>query len=116
MDKLILLPPPAFLIIFSFAIIFGQVFLRFLTFKKKDSKDDGCGKAYSCGEDEVKHLIQPDYSQFFPFAFFFTILHIIALMATTVPIATLDSITIAVFYLIGAVISLSVFLRGVREK
>ncbi len=29
---------------------------------------------YACGEDMPSHLMQPDYSQFFPFAFFFTVI------------------------------------------
>ena len=32
--------------------------------------------------------VQPDYGQFFPFAFFFTILHVVALMVATVPAGT----------------------------
>jgi NADH-quinone oxidoreductase subunit A len=92
------------------------MFLMLTAWKKKGAKVDGTGKSYECGEQGGKHLIQPDYSQFFPFAFFFTILHIIALIATTVPVDALDSLTIPVFYLVGAVIALSVFLRGVRNK
>jgi NADH:ubiquinone oxidoreductase subunit 3 (subunit A) len=115
-DKIILSPPIAFLIILAVAFFVGQFFAFFTVWKKKGVRAEGTGKAYECGEDGAKHLIQPDYSQFFPFAFFFTILHIIALMATTVPVETLDSFTITIFYLVGAVTGLSVFLRGVRNK
>src|ERR1035438_10348921 len=51
---------------------------------------------YSCGEDLPTHMIQPDYAQFYPFAFFFTILHVAALMAATVPAATLTTVLIGV--------------------
>ena len=116
MDNILLSPPVAFLIILAFAFLVGQMFLMFTAAKKKGARSEGTGKAYECGEEGAKHLIQPDYSQFFPFAFFFTILHIVALMATTVPVVTLDSLTITVFYLIGAVVCLSVFLKGVRNQ
>jgi len=42
-------------------------------------------KAYACGEDIPQTMVQPDYGQFFPFAFFFTILHVVALTVTTLP-------------------------------
>ncbi len=116
MDKIILSPPVSFLIILALSFLLGQMFVMSTAWKKKGARIDGTGKAYECGEVGGKHLIQPDYSQFFPFAFFFTILHIIALIATTVPVEALDSLTIPVFYLVGAVIALSVFLRGVRNK
>jgi NADH:ubiquinone oxidoreductase subunit 3 (subunit A) len=117
MDNIVLSPPVAFLIILALGFLLGQIFFVSTVWKKKGAKiEEGTGKAYECGEEGAKHLIQPDYSQFFPFAFFFTILHIIALMATTVPVVTLGSFTITIFYLVGAVTCLSVFLRGVRNK
>lgn len=54
---------------------------------------------YACGEELASHLIQPDYGQFLPFAFFFTILHVMALMAATVPVTTSGSSAIAGLYL-----------------
>jgi len=41
--------------------------------------------AYACGEVLGENRAQPDYSEFFKFAFFFTILHVIALVAATFP-------------------------------
>jgi len=41
--------------------------------------------AYACGEILDENRVQPDYSEFFKFAFFFTILHVIALVVATVP-------------------------------
>ena len=68
-------------------------------------------KSYACGEDVPTHLIQPDYTQFFPFAFFFTILHVIALIAATVPFETFETFTIAVIYILGAIVGLSILFR-----
>ena len=41
--------------------------------------------AYACGEILEENQVQPDYSEFFKFAFFFTILHVIALVVATIP-------------------------------
>jgi NADH-quinone oxidoreductase subunit A len=79
---------------------------------KKPVHADGSAKPYACGEDMPRgHMIQPNYAQFVPFAFFFTILHVIALMATTVPVETPEVFVIAVTYLLGAVVGLSILYR-----
>ncbi|MDD5496565.1 MAG: hypothetical protein PHP46_05645, partial [Candidatus Omnitrophica bacterium] len=82
-SKLILTPPVAFIVILVTTILVSDLLSR-LSFKRKE-QPEGMGKSYACGEDTLHHLVQPDYSQFFPFAFFFTILHVVALMVTTVP-------------------------------
>jgi len=41
--------------------------------------------AYACGELIDENKAQPDYSEFFKFVFFFTILHVIALVVATFP-------------------------------
>ena len=56
-------------------------------------------------------MIQPDYSQFFPFAFFFTMLHVVALMIATVPVGTETPFLLPVVYVIGAIIGLVILLR-----
>jgi NADH-quinone oxidoreductase subunit A len=68
----------------------------------------GLTKEYACGEDVPTAMIQPDYSQFYPFAFYFTILHVVALMIATVPVATIETSVIAVVYILGAIIGLCV--------
>jgi len=70
----------------------------------------GLCKPYACGEEFKGHML-PDYGQFFPFAFFFTILHVVALTVTTIPTETHGSFAIAVLYLVGAVVGLSVLFK-----
>jgi len=108
--KLLLIPPVAFLIVLSTVVFLAYLFSR-CAFKRKDSFYGKQGKAYSCGEDFNDHLIQPDYSQFFPFAFFFTILHVVALVIATVPTETNMSFAVAAIYVLGAVIGLIILLR-----
>ena len=110
MNEISLLSPPlAFLIILAAAaaLSFGLSRLGI----KRRTLADSSGEPYACGEDLPSHMIQPDYGQFLPFAFFFTILHVIALMATTVPVETGAAFVIAVTYLLGAAVGLSILYR-----
>jgi NADH:ubiquinone oxidoreductase subunit 3 (subunit A) len=108
-NELLLSPPVAFIAI-MLAAVFGAYVLSKLAFKPKKIPA-GLTKEYSCGEDIKTHMIQPDYTQFFPFAFYFTILHVVALMIATVPVATMQSFTIAVVYIMGAIIGLFVLYK-----
>ena len=78
---------------------------------KAKKEDEASTKAYACGEDMPTSMIQPDYSAFFPFAFLFTILHVVALIVTTAPIETAGSFTIALIYVAGAVTALFILFR-----
>ena len=104
----ILIPPIAFLIVFAVVIAFTLLLSR-LAFKSKGGA--GMVKPYACGEETPDTMVRPNYGQFFPFAFFFTILHVAALMITTVPIETSAVATIACIYVAGAVVGLFVLYR-----
>jgi hypothetical protein len=106
--SLILTPPLAFVIILAVVTALSYLLSK-LSCKTKSGEDSS--KAYACGEDVPTSLIQPDYSVFFPFAFFFTILHVVALVATTVPVETAGSFAIAVIYVIGAITGLFILFR-----
>lgn len=109
MNSLILTPPVAFLIILAATLTLSYLLSR-LSYKAKPN-EEASTKAYACGEDMPTAMIQPDYSAFFPFAFLFTILHVVALIVTTVPVETLSSLAIAVIYVLGAITALFVLFR-----
>ncbi len=105
MNELLLSPPVAFLIVL--AVSLGLSYLSVpLAFRRKAGLPGPSLDSYACGEEVPPPRVQPDYSQFFPFAFFFTILHVVALMVATVPTATAGSLVIAVVYLLGAIFGL----------
>ena len=107
--QLLISPPVAFLIVLL-AVLGVSLALSRLAFRpEKVAK--GLTEPYACGENLANHMIQPDYSQFFPFAFFFTILHVAALMAATVPTGTWGITFIAVVYVVGAIVGLLVLYR-----
>ena len=109
LDSLILTPPAAFLVILIATMAFSKLLSK-LSYKAKPS-EEASTKAYACGEDVPTSMIQPDYSAFFPFAFFFTILHVAALVVTTVPVETTHSFVIALIYVAGAITSLFILFR-----
>lgn len=109
MQDILLLPPIAFIILLIFVclIYFLASFLSF----KRGKQSERAVDAYSCGEEFSGHMIQPDYSQFFPFAFFFTILHVVALVIATAQTNTLETFAIAIVYIAVAIVGLSILLR-----
>jgi hypothetical protein len=111
-NELLLSPPIVFIMIMAAAIFFAFVLSK-LSLKPKKIPE-GLTKEYSCGEDIKTHMIQPDYTQFFPFAFYFTILHVVALMIATVPtvsMSNMQTFLIPVVYILGAIVGLFVLYK-----
>lgn len=109
MNRLLLMPPISFIILlvvcFGLSYIFSKV-----SFNSKGKKDSQ-GKPYACGEDCYNHLAQPDYTNFFAFAFFFTLAHVATLVMTTVPRETIKIFAMALVYVIVSALGLYVLLR-----
>jgi NADH:ubiquinone oxidoreductase subunit 3 (subunit A) len=82
MGNILLSPPLAFVILLLASVLLSY-FSKFIAAKGVYSL--GKGEAYACGEDVELHKVQPDYSQFFSFAFFFTIMHVVVLIVATMP-------------------------------
>jgi NADH:ubiquinone oxidoreductase subunit 3 (subunit A) len=105
MEKILLSPPIAFVILLGISLLFS-FFSKFIAAKGITSA--GKEKSYACGEDVEVHKVQPDYGQFFSFAFFFTIMHVVALIVATVP----KEISIMPFiYILVAVMALFILFR-----
>jgi len=109
MEKWFLSPPVAFGIVFLACVAVSRLFSR-LSFRPK-SQANGKGEPYACGEETYDHMAQPDYSDFFPFAFFFTIAHVATLIMTTVPTETLETFVFALIYIAAAALGLYILLR-----
>ena len=107
MNSFLLLPPVVFVIILVTVLLFAH-FASKLSMKGKEAS--GKRKAYACGEDLGEHRLQPDYSQFFSFAFFFTIMHVVVLVIATAPVGFLVSI-MGCIYIAAAVVALLILFR-----
>ena len=110
MQQILLSPPVAFIVFLAFLFLLSGLLSK-LAFRSQKQQKEGTGKSYACGEDIPDHLAQPDYSQFFPYAFFFTIAHVACLMVTTVPAATVKIMVMAMVYICVVIIGLYVLLR-----
>lgn len=106
----LLIPPVAFLIMLAFAWLTG-VGYKPLAIKPSGPQSPGKLKPYACGEDVTDHVAQPDYSQFFHFAFFFTIMHVVALVVATVPVKAFATAILAGLYLLSATLGLFILFR-----
>lgn len=105
MDQLFLSPPIVFIILLICGVFFSLM-VSYLapssvaTIRKNES--------YACGQRNVDHMVSPDYEQFFPFAFFFTIMHVLVLVVATAP---KDNITLPLIYVGAGILSLLILFR-----
>ena len=109
MIKDIMLSPP--IVFFLLLAASGLLYYLMGRLRLRNVSSAAQVKAYACGEEQTDP-IQADYGQFFPFAFFFTILHVVALMIASVPVQEAGSYFFAVLYMLGAVIGLTVLYRS----
>ena len=109
MEKFLYTPPVAFIITFVFFTVMAMVLSRLAYRGKEESA--GARKSYACGEDIPDHMAQPNYSQFFPFAFFFTLAHVATLMMTIVPIQTYETFFVAMIYVLSVIVGLTVVFK-----
>jgi NADH:ubiquinone oxidoreductase subunit 3 (subunit A) len=108
MPNFMLLPPVVFSIVML--VVMAQSFvMKKTSFRGKQG--EGAAKAYSCGEDMEENRFRPEYGQFFSFAFFFSIMHVVALVVATMPSGLAGGYFISALYIIGALIGLIALLR-----
>jgi NADH-quinone oxidoreductase subunit A len=107
---LLLLPPITFVVVLAFVLLFCGL-VRPLA-AKNTKPGAGRDKSYACGEDVKVHMSQPEYKQFFPFAYFFTIMHVIALIVATAPSGNVQVAALAILYLLAAVMGLFILFRS----
>ncbi len=106
--SLFLSPPIAFILLLISALVDFWLLGIIVT---KGSERKGKNKPYACGEDVEHHRLQPDYGQFFSFAFFFTIMHVVAMIITTVPSGSVDDSLFAALFTVSAATGLAALFR-----
>ena len=106
MNTVLLAPPIAFLI---FLVLSLSISLTGKIIAAKGVDSPGKTKSYACGEDMPENQGQPEYSQFFKFAFFFTLMHVVVLIVATDPagISLMSGL-----YFVVTVASLFMLFRG----
>ncbi len=109
MENWFVSPPVVFVIVLALLFLLNRLFSKLAY--RSDKVKPGCGESYACGESNFDNTAQPDYSQFFPFAFFFTLAHVATLIITTIPVAAAGTLSMAALFIIASIVGLSVLLR-----
>lgn len=78
----LMFPPVVFIIAFLFAMCLSEFFAGWAP-SPKTEPGSGKNRPYACGEEVPAEKTIPDYQEFFPFAIFFTLLHVAGLMLAT---------------------------------
>lgn len=99
-------PPIVFIIFVVISLLISRVFSLYSF--KNPQRDRGLD-AYACGERDVRHYINPDYGQFFPYAFFFTIMHVLVLVVATAPGGAL---LMPLLYTVAGVLAMVIVLKS----
>lgn len=105
MKSLIFAPPIIFLM---FVAIFLACSRGLSRYSHRGTQRKSELDAYACGQRNVQHYVNPDYSQFFPFAFFFTIMHVLVLVVATAPY---DATLLPVVYIASGILSLVIIFK-----
>jgi NADH:ubiquinone oxidoreductase subunit 3 (subunit A) len=101
--KILLSPPIVFLIAFAVGLL---LYWLGRAMAPKTNMTQAKGTPYACGEDAPMQKAQISYKMFFSLAIFFTVMHVAALVVTTLP-AGGSSMMLGIIYL--AIIILSIF-------
>lgn len=95
--KEVLYSPPIIFVLFI--LIFALCSKWLSKYALKGKSGEHTYESYACGQRNVENYVNPDYSQFYPFAFVFTIVHVLILVAATAPANA--SILPAVYVVVG---------------
>ncbi len=63
---------------------------------------------YACGQRDFENYVNPDYTQFFRYAFVFSVMHVLALVVTTAP---RDAVLLPLIYVAAGVLTLTMIFR-----
>ena len=105
MEKLLSSPPIVFLLFVILFWIFSKAMARYSTHGAGGGRETD---SYACGQRDVQNYVNPDYTQFFPYAFLFTIMHVLVLVVATAPY---DAPLLPIVVIGSGVLSLAIIFR-----
>ena len=108
LEHFLLSPPVAVLLLF--AAVYGlDRRLSHYSHRQEHARHEA--DPYACGQRGVKNYVSPDYSEFYPYAALFTLVHAMVLLVATAPAGT--SLLPSVFILLAFAMLYLIF-RKVR--
>jgi len=110
LHSFLILPPIVFALVFLFMVVLSKITGK-LSYKNPKNAE-WKSKAYACGEDIPEHRLKPSYVEFFPVAFFFTIMHVVTLLLASTPADMTKSLGITVLFIAAAYLSILIIFRS----
>lgn len=105
MEAVLYSPPVVFSLFFVIFILVS----RWLTkYEKKAKSGEHAHDSYACGQRDFENYVNPDYTQFFQYAYVFTIVHILILVVATAPS---DAQLLPAAYIITGVLAILIMFR-----
>lgn len=105
MEVLLFAPPIVFLM---FVFVF-QIFSKSVEkYSRHGIRTEHESDPYACGQRDIQNYVNPDYSQFFQYAFFFTIMHVLVLVVATAPY---DAPFLPVVFIISGMLSMVILFK-----
>jgi len=109
---ILLFPPVVFIISLLFSVGLSELLAGWAPAPGTEA-GSGKNKPYACGEDIPVGKVLPDYHEFFPFAIFFTLLHVAGLVIATWSLNPLSAgLEMVSGYLISVAVILAVLFVG----
>ncbi len=105
MKELLFSPP----VTFAAFLIVCFIALRVLSAQAaRGEQNERALDPYACGQRDFEHYVNPNYMQFFRYAFAFTVMHVLALVVASAPP---DALALPLAYVAAGVLALVTIFR-----
>ncbi len=105
LKQLVYSPPVVFFLTVAVITIFSLILSRL---SAKAVTPEHSLESYACGQKGFAEYVNPDYTQFFTFAFIFTVMHVLTMVAATAP---REISAMPILYLLAGVYIIVIVLR-----
>lgn len=105
MEAVLYAPPVTFALFLAIFIVCNKWLKKY---SNKGEAGEHTLDSYACGQRDVENYVNPDYSQFYQYAFIFTIVHVLILVVATAPA---DAQFLPVAYIVSGILSLLIILK-----
>jgi len=102
----VLYSPPVIFILFFLILIVSNIWLS--QFSKLGKLGEHALDSYACGQRNVENYVNPDYSQFYQYAYVFTVVHVLILVVATAPA---DAQLLPIVYIVTGIMSILIVFR-----
>ena len=105
MEAILYSPPIAFVLVLFVMILLSKWLGRY---SSKAESGEHALDSYACGQRNVQNYVNPDYGQYYSFAFVFTVAHILILLVATAPT---NAQILPIAYVISGILAILIALK-----